>query len=105
MDYVAFPDWMGSINVEHAIKDSLKLGLWQRAMLAYKLNDTDTTTKEESYHRTDLYLNRRYNSRVSLIANIQNVFDHENSLPSYYGSEGGLLDYGRIMKATIKYKL
>ncbi len=105
VDYVAFPEWMGSVNIEHPIKETLKAGVWQRFMLSYQLNDTDTTAKEESYYRTDLYLNWRYDKNLTVIANIQNVFDTENTLPSYYGSEGGLLDYGRIIKASINYKL
>jgi outer membrane receptor for ferrienterochelin and colicin len=106
VDYVAFPEWMASVNIEHpVIPEKLTMGLWQRAMLSYQLNDTDTTTEKESYYRTDLYLNWRMDARLSVIANIQNVFDTENTLPSYYGSEGGLKDYGQIIKASIKYKL
>jgi|GEM_PF-1499025 len=106
VDYVAFPDWTGSLNIEHPlILETLKLGFWQRLMLAYRLNDTDLATKQESYYRTDLYLNWRVDSRLSVIANIQNVLDDKNTLPSYYGSEGGIQDYGRVIKASIKYKL
>lgn len=106
IDYVAFPEWTGSVNIEHPItQETLKVGMWQRVMLNYHLNDTNTDNDEKSYHRTDLYLNWRMNTRFSLTANIQNVFDKQNTLPSYYGSEGGLLDYGRIIKASIHYKL
>lgn len=106
VDYVAFPDWTGSVNIEHPItQETLKVGMWQRVMLNYHLNDTNTDNDEKSYHRTDLYLNWRMNTQFSLTANIQNVFDKQNTLPSYYGSEGGLLDYGRIIKTSIHYKL
>ena len=106
IDYVAFPEWTGSVNIEHQVtQETLKVGMWQRVMLNYHLNDTSTDNDEKSYHRTDLYLNWRMNARFSLNANIQNVFDKQNTLPSYYGSEGGLLDYGRIIKASIHYKL
>jgi outer membrane receptor for ferrienterochelin and colicin len=105
VNYVAFPRWLGSINIEQPIKETLKLGLWQRIMLAYQLNDADITSEKESYYRSDLYLNGQVSPRLNVIANIQNAFDEKNILPSYYGSEGGLLDYGRIIKASIKYKL
>jgi outer membrane receptor for ferrienterochelin and colicin len=105
VDYMATPDLSGSVNIEHPIKEKLTLGVWQRFMLSYQLNDTDTTSPQESYYRTDLYLNWQASPSLNVITNIQNVFDDKNHLPSYYGSEGGQLDYGRVIKASIQYKL
>jgi len=105
IDYIAFPEWLSSINIEQPIDEKFKLGLWQRIMLSYQLNDADTASEQESYYRTDFYLNWQASPRLNVIANIQNIFDDKNYLPSYYGSEAGLLDYGRIVKASMKYKL
>jgi outer membrane receptor for ferrienterochelin and colicin len=105
VDYVAFPEWAGSINIEHPMTEKLTTGLWQRFMLSYQLDDTNTTSQQASYYRTDLYLNWQASPGLNLIANIQNLFDDKNYLPSYYGSEGGLLDNGLIIKASIQYKL
>jgi outer membrane receptor for ferrienterochelin and colicin len=105
VDYVAFPEWAGSINIEHPVTEKLTTGLWQRFMLSYQLDDTNTTLQQASYYRTDLYLNWQVSPGLNVIGNIQNLFDDKNYLPSYYGSEGGLLDNDRIIKASIQYKL
>jgi outer membrane receptor protein involved in Fe transport len=105
IDYVAFPSWITNFNIEHPILiNTLNLGLRQRIMLSYQLDDQEADSDSATYYRTDLYLKWIKSKHLSGTLNIQNAFDQDNKLPSYYGSEGGLRDFGRIIKANIKYK-
>ncbi len=105
-DYVAFPQWISSLNIEHMLTpNKLTLGFWQRMMLNYELDDQDTQSKKHNYYRSDVYVKWKINSEVKLQFNLQNVFKQNNTLPSFYASEGGLKDYGRIARVSLSMKL
>ena len=103
--YGAFPTWLISLGGEYRTGQS-KLGVWHRAMLDYELTDENQfqNTPNKNYQRTDLYLKHPIQPDLDIGVNIYNLFDHRNVLPSYYGSQGGLPDYGTLVKVSLNYQ-
>lgn len=106
--YDAFPDWLTQLHIEYSIPSSrFSVGLGHRAMLDYELSDDSALSADndtENYHRTDLYSHWNLSHDLKIGMNIQNIFDKDNALPSYYESQGGLPDYGLLGKVTLDYQ-
>ena len=107
-DYVAFPSWIAHVKAEYDWPSySLTTALQHRAMFSYQLSDQNTSlgSKDtQNYHRTDISLSYRPLAQLWLTGSVRNLFDSSNQLPSFYGSEGGLLDYGRTAQITLDWR-
>lgn len=103
--YSAFPTWLISLGSEYRWGKS-KVGLWHRAMMDYELTDENQfeESTNQNYQRTDAYLTYPLQTKMDLGLHVYNVFDRNNALPSYYGSQGGLPDYGTLMKLSFNYR-
>ncbi|GLQ30170.1 TonB-dependent receptor plug domain-containing protein [Litoribrevibacter albus] len=100
LDYEGFPSVITNLGVQYQFTAfDGKVGLWQRAMWNYTEGDpTENCSPDDArdYYRTDLHYQHRLNDQIEIFTDVSNLFDRDNTLPSYYGSENGLLDYGRV---------
>lgn len=106
IDYEAFPSVITNLGVQYQLSSiDANVGIWQRAMWNY--TEADPTTQfspddARDYYRTDLHYQHRLNDQFEVFTNVSNLFDRDNTLPSYYGSEGGLPDYGRVVSLGVE---
>jgi iron complex outermembrane receptor protein len=105
LDYEAFPSIIANAGLAYTFKDQQKLSIWQRAMWNYTQADPSVSVTPEDagdYFRTDLHYEYPVSNQISVFSDISNVFNRKNILPSYYGSEGGLPDYGRWVSIGVE---
>jgi iron complex outermembrane receptor protein len=108
ISYSAFPDWIVQLGLDYSsAKYRINLGVKQRAMLNYDLSDQNSlqdSDVKQDFYRTDTYINWQINRSTQAGLSIQNVFNENNALPSYYGSQGGLPDYGLRISANLNHQ-
>jgi len=106
VDYEAFPSLITNLGISYKLsKLKAEISVWQRAMWNY--TEADPTSNFQAadardYYRTDLHYQQQLTDKVMLFSDISNLFDRDNTLPSYYGSEGGLPDYGRLVSMGVE---
>jgi len=102
-EYGAFPRWLLNAYAQYQVPGTkLKLYGAERVMLSYRQGDNlgeQLAPKARQYYRTDLGLDYSLSSRSGIgavfRANIRNIFDRDNVLPSSYNAEHGLPDLER----------
>ncbi len=105
--YKAFPSLMASINSEYESPSlNLRWGVWLRIMHEYELSDNNQLSNKtnQQYGRLDTYLKWSLNNKSELGMSIHNITDNSNTLPSYYESENGLTDAGRLIKINVTHE-
>ncbi len=106
VEYSAFPSVITNLGVQYRFTElDAQLGVWQRIMWDYTEADATSNFSPDDardYYRTDLHFEQQFSKHVQVFSDVSNVFDRDNVLPSYYGSEGGLPDYGRVFSVGIE---
>ncbi|MFC3151232.1 TonB-dependent receptor plug domain-containing protein [Litoribrevibacter euphylliae] len=106
VDYEAFPSIITNLGVQYQLRSmDARIGFWQRMMWNYTEADPSpgfAPDDTKDYYRTDLHYQHRLNDQIEVFSDVSNVFDRDNTLPSYYGSEGGLPDYGRVFNVGVE---
>jgi len=96
VNYGAFPKLIANLQLGYALDSGLLFYINNRAH--YDTDEGPTTPTQPSpsrlphYWRTDLHVEKAASPQLLLWADVRNVFDRNNALPSTVGSEGGVPD-------------
>jgi len=105
-DYVAFPDYIFNIGTGYQFNDKLSLYVNNRLQLQSENgpgeNNLPTTTLP-TYWRTDVNLKQKINKKVTLFANIRNLFNRDNYLSNLGDMEGGIQDEEISLEVGLRY--
>ncbi len=92
-DYMAFPGVIINLGIGYDFISGWKLYVNNRVHLDAKegpVRNAIVPDDLEDYWRTDVNLTKSFKDKWQLYANIRNVFDRKNYLPSLVNTEGGV---------------
>ena len=111
-NYVAFPKWIINAGLGYQFSASqLDVAINNRFHFGAKegqIADTLSTPEDlKEYWRTDLHISKQWNKKAALFADVRNVFNRNNFIPSVQvnPSTGGLPDESISVKFGLQYQL
>lgn len=106
--FTAFPKYIVNLGIGYTLPSNWKL--YQNNRFHFNADagpERDTIPSEnlKNYWRADVNLSKPYNSHWRFFANVRNIFDRENYLPSLVNAEGGIEQPGVSIDIGFSYKL
>ena len=107
LSFSAFPRYIVNLGVGYRFPHDWELFVHNRfhfdATEAPRRTGTNPD-KLKDYWRTDVHLNKKVSNQTTAYANIRNLFDRKNFLPSLVEQENGIPDEGISLDAGIQYQ-
>ncbi len=106
-EYATFPQYIFNIGTGYRFDDSLSMYVNNRIHLQADnrpAEGTLTANELRDYWRTDLNVSKAFNRNLTLYANIRNLFDRENFLPSMEDMEYGIQDEEISFELGLRYR-
>lgn len=106
-EYVAFPKYIINLGIGYNFISGWLLyanNRYYRDLYEGPIRAAISPNKLENYFRTDLHLSKSYNLNWKFFANVRNLFDDENNIPSLVNADFGVPEPGISIDIGMNYR-